>query len=82
MTMMVEKDPRGSDPNKSATDRDHDRYTYLLSQMGSAIPRTRQTSDPENVRWFLRQGAILVSDSHCLSEAVALAQRILNNQQE
>lgn len=76
--MMVKKDPRSSDPNKSATDRDHVRYTYLLSQMGPAIPRTRQTSDPENVRWFLRQGAILVSDSYHLDEAVTLAQRILN----
>ena len=81
MTMMVQKDPRGSDPNKGATDRDHVRYTYLLSQMGSTIPRTRQTSDPQNVRWFLRQGAILVSDSWYLDEAVTLAQRILNQQE-
>lgn len=66
---------------KKATDRDHVRYVRILDRMGDKIPKTRRTSDPENVRWFLRQGAVLVMDSTDLNEAISLGQKILNSHQ-
>lgn len=67
-----------NDTGGTATDRDVFRYLQVLDEMGDLIPQSRKTSAPEDVRWFLRQGAVKATGSWYLDEAVSLAQRILN----
>lgn len=69
-----------NDPRGIATDRDVFRYLEVLDEMGDTVPMSRKTSAPEDVRWFLRQGAVKATGSWHLDEAVSLAQRILNKQ--
>jgi len=43
------------------------------------IPKNRKTATPENLRWFLRNGAILVRDRIETEDAVYCAQKALDD---
>ena len=44
------------------------------------IPRERKTATPENLRWFLRNGAVLLHKHPEAQDCVYFAQRALNEQ--
>lgn len=54
------------------------RWEILVSSM-TEIPANRKTATPENLRWFLRSGAVMVRDRVECSDAVHFAQRALDD---
>lgn len=61
-----------------ATDREELDYLHLLDEFGNTIPKERRTLKIEDINWFLRKGAIMVSSHQNFDEAVLLAQKVLN----
>lgn len=51
----------------------------ILVEKFSEIPDNRKTASPENLRWFLRSGAVMARDRVECSDAVHFAQRALDD---
>ncbi|MBI3187380.1 MAG: hypothetical protein HYZ31_05910 [Gammaproteobacteria bacterium] len=56
------------------SNNDQTRFEMLVASMN--IPQQRKTCKPENVRWFLRNGAILNMSHKNIHAACALAQKL------
>ena len=57
-----------------------ERQWELMVKQFSEIPDIRKTATPENLRWFLRNGAIMLRNYPEMQDCVYLAQRALDDQ--
>ena len=64
--------------NEMNQNKKHKRYLELLENFGDSVPDIRKSTDPNNLRWFLRNGAVLHNSHPDFSEAVKLAQDLLD----
>jgi len=55
-----------------------ERHWELLVEQLSEIPRERKTATPENLRWFLRNGAVLLYKHPEAQDCVYFAQKALD----
>ena len=59
---------------KIKSNHEQSRFESLVATMN--IPQQRKSFKPENVRWFLRNGAILNMSHKNIHAACALAQKL------
>lgn len=57
--------------------RNETRWETMISRF-TEIPDNRKTATPENLRWFLRSGAIMLRNYPEMQDAVYLAQKALD----
>jgi hypothetical protein len=57
--------------------REQHRWEKAVSKF-SEIPDNRKTASPENLRWFLRNGAVLIHKYPEVQEAIQYAQKALD----
>jgi len=57
--------------------RNEARWETMISRF-TEIPDNRKTATPENLRWFLRSGAIMLRNYPEMQDAVYLAQKALD----
>ena len=55
-----------------------ERQWEMMVQKFSEIPATRKTATPENLRWFLRNGAVLLHKYPEAQDCVYFAQKALD----
>lgn len=55
------------------------RWETMVGQFAE-IPDNRKTATPENLRWFLRNGAVLIHKHPETADAVHFAQKALDGQ--
>lgn len=63
-------------PDKTRTEKQWEKMIDRFSE----IPESRKTASPENLRWFLRNGAVLIHNHPEASNAVHYAQKALDEQ--
>jgi len=57
-----------------------ERQWELMVERFSEIPQERKTATPENLRWFLRNGAVLLHKHPEAQDCVYFAQKALGDQ--
>lgn len=57
--------------------RSETRWETMISRF-TEIPDNRKTATPENLRWFLRSGAIMLRNYPEMQDAVYFAQKALD----
>ncbi len=55
------------------------RWETMISRFAE-IPDNRKTATPENLRWFLRNGAVMIHKHPETEDAVYFAQKALDGQ--
>jgi len=56
-----------------------ERQWELMVERFSEIPRERKTATPENLRWFLRSGAVMLRNYPEMQDCVYFAQQALGD---
>lgn len=64
---------------RSEKTKNERQWEKMINQF-SEIPESRKLASPENLRWFLRNGAVLIHNHPEASNAVYFAQRALDGQ--